>query len=152
TPDDLATGFAAGGFAGMYDTEVFAHFTAHGGALPDIREALAQRLHDHGVDNALADTVAEWAGAGGGPLVGVMGGHAEPRGSAGYRTAAVIGRELAGAGCLVVTGGGPGVMEAANLGAFLADAPDDELDPAIDALAVCPDFHDHDPYTAAALK
>ncbi|MET8067609.1 hypothetical protein ABZS65_28690, partial [Micromonospora sp. NPDC005313] len=55
TADELAAGFAEGGFAGMYDTRVYAHFRAHGGALPDVREALGQRLHDHGVDNALAD-------------------------------------------------------------------------------------------------
>ena len=33
TADDLAAGFAEGGFAGMYDTRVYAHFRAHGGAL-----------------------------------------------------------------------------------------------------------------------
>nr|WP_238449112.1 hypothetical protein [Micromonospora sp. 4G55] len=49
-----------------------------------------------------------------------MGGHAVPRGSVPYRMAAVLGWELARADRLVVTGGGPGVMEAANLGAFLA--------------------------------
>nr|WP_238449113.1 hypothetical protein [Micromonospora sp. 4G55] len=55
TPEELAAGFAEGGFAGMYDTRVYAHFREHGGALPDVREALGQRLHDHGVDNALVD-------------------------------------------------------------------------------------------------
>src|SRR5437773_804031 len=45
TAEDMAEGFAEGGFAGMYDTVVYDHFMAHGGALPDIREALAQRLH-----------------------------------------------------------------------------------------------------------
>ena len=53
TPEDLAAGFDQSGFAGMYDTVVYRHFVAHGGATPDIREALAQRLHDAGIDNAL---------------------------------------------------------------------------------------------------
>ncbi|ADU05724.1 hypothetical protein ML5_0171 [Micromonospora sp. L5] len=152
TADELAAGFAEGGFAGMYDTRVYAHFRAHGGALPDVREALGQRLHDHGVDNALADATRSWLAAHGPQsVVGVMGGHAVPRGSVAYRMAAVLGWELARADRLVVTGGGPGVMEAANLGAFLAAWPAEELSAAIDVLAVAPDFTDHDRYTAAAL-
>jgi len=152
TPDDLTAGFAEHGFAGMYDTVVYRHFLDHGGALPGVREALAQRMHDHGVDDALADTIEEWAATEGGPVVGIMGGHAEPRGSAGYRAAAAIGCGLADAGCLVVTGGGPGVMEAANLGAFLSTAGPAELDAAIYALTAAPDFRDHDPYTRLALE
>ncbi|WP_434971412.1 LOG family protein [Micromonospora peucetia] len=153
TAEELAAGFAEGGFAGMYDTRVYEHFRAHGGALPDVREALGQRLHDHGVDNALADATRAWlATHGPQSVVGIMGGHAVPRGSAPYRTAAVLGWELARADRLVVTGGGPGVMEAANLGAHLALRPAEDLDAAIDLLAAAPDFTDHDRYTAAALR
>ncbi|MGC5332364.1 LOG family protein [Micromonospora sp. DT62] len=152
TPEELAAGFAEGGFAGMYDTRVYEHFRAHGGALPDVREALGQRLHDHGVDNALADATRAWlATHGPQSVVGIMGGHAVARGSAPYRMAAVLGWELARADRLVVTGGGPGVMEAANLGAHLALRPVEDLDAAIDLLAGAPDFTDHDRYTAAAL-
>ncbi|CCH22267.1 Conserved hypothetical protein [Micromonospora lupini str. Lupac 08] len=152
TPDDLAAGFAEGGFAGMYDTRVYEHYRAHGGALPDVKEALGQRLHDHGVDNALADATRAWLG-GYGPqsVVGIMGGHAVRRGSPAYRMAAVLGWELARADRLVVTGGGPGVMEAANLGAYLADRPAADLTAAIDLLATAPDFTDHHRYTAVAL-
>src|SRR6185436_16502504 len=42
------------------------------------------------------------------------------------------------------------VMEAANLGAYLDGI--DRLGAAIDLLAMAPDFRDHDPYTAAALR
>jgi predicted Rossmann-fold nucleotide-binding protein len=152
TPEDLAYGFAAEGFAGMYDTTVYQHFLDHGGAAPDLREAIAQRLHDAGIDNALGKALAAWvAQHGARGAVGIMGGHAEPRGSDAFRMAATLAWRLAGAGRLIVTGGGPGVMEAANLGAYFADRTADELTAAIDQLAAAPDFRDHDPFTAAAL-
>jgi predicted Rossmann-fold nucleotide-binding protein len=152
TADELADGFSAGGFEGMYDTRVYRHFVAAGGTTAGIREALAQRLHDCGIDDALADVTSEWvAGHGAASIVGVMGGHTEPRGSAAYRMAAALGWRLARAGRLVLTGGGPGVMEAANLGSYLCSRSPVDLDAAVDLLARAPDFRDAQPYTAAAL-
>lgn len=152
-PEELAEGFHTNGFAGMYDTRVYEHFREQGGAVPEVREALAQRMHDHGIDNALADATRTWlATHGPQSVVGVMGGHAVARGSASYRLAATLGWELARTDRLVITGGGPGVMEAANLGAYLARHSAAELTWAVDLLAGAPDFTDHDRYTAAALE
>lgn len=95
--------------------------------------ALAQALHDHAVDQALAAWVA------GRRLAGVMGGHAITRGSADYADACQLGRTLAGT-AVVATGGGPGAMEAANLGAYLAGADSSVVDDALGRLARVPSF------------
>jgi hypothetical protein len=52
-----------------------------------------------------------------GRSVTVFGSARFPDGHRWYRLAQAIGAELARAGCTVITGGGPGVMEAANRGA-----------------------------------
>lgn len=51
------------------------------------------------------------------PAVSVFGSARTPRESEEYRTGVAIGRALAEAGYAVITGGGPGAMEAANRGA-----------------------------------
>ncbi len=100
---------------------------------PDTDDALARALHDHAVDEALAAWIR------GRTVAGVMGGHAARRGEAGYADAARLGRSL-GARLTVATGGGPGAMEAANLGAALADHPPATLDGAVERLAQHPTF------------
>lgn len=99
--------------------------------------ALARAMHDHGIDTALASWVA------GRSVVGVMGGHAVARGSSEYAEAARLGQGLASAHT-VATGGGPGAMEAANLGAWTSGTGDaglgTALDEALAALAAVPSF------------
>ncbi len=100
-------------------------------------QALAETLHDHAIDEALA----RWHA--GRRLVGVMGGHRAERGDATYRDAARLGRLLAdpdGAALTVATGGGPGAMEAANLGARLASYDAAVLDEALEQLARVPTY------------
>ena len=100
----------------------------------DQESLLAQALHDHAIDQALVDWVRPRH------LVGVMGGHQVQRGEPAYADAARLGRLLAAAH-VVTTGGGPGAMEAANLGARLSRRPVEEHDAALPALAEVPSYH-----------
>ena len=101
---------------------------------PRTRESARVRaLHDFAIDEALDTWIA------GRHIVGVMGGHAARRGEPSYALAAELGRVLAERH-VVATGGGPGALEAANLGAFLAASPGADLDGAIARLAGVPTF------------
>jgi len=55
-----------------------------------------------------------------GPAISVFGSARTKKGSADYKTGMEVGRLLAEAGFTTITGGGPGVMEAANRGAYEA--------------------------------
>ena len=101
---------------------------------PPAEQAVAGALHDAAIEAALDRSIA------GQRLVGVMGGHAVARGDDSYRAAAELGRALTRADLIVATGGGPGAMEAANLGAFFAIAADEALDDALARLSAVPSF------------
>lgn len=70
-------------------------------------------------------------------VTAIMGGHSAERGSATYRAAARIAAALSRRGLTVLTGGGPGAMEAAHLGARIADTRE-AVDDAVDAIAADP--------------
>ncbi|HLN77656.1 MAG TPA: LOG family protein [Nocardioidaceae bacterium] len=112
------------------DARIYAWSKQH----PTLDVSLAQALHDHAVDNALRELVRCCE------LVGVMGGHSLARGSADYAAASYLAQELTVRGLTVATGGGPGAMEAANLGAYLARRSRTELDEALGILATVPLF------------
>ncbi|MEU0007419.1 Rossmann fold nucleotide-binding protein [Streptomyces sp. NPDC006314] len=100
----------------------------------DVFASTLRAIHDDAVSDALDELLA------GARVVGVMGGHAMGRGTAAYAGAARLGRELTRAGFTVATGGGPGAMEAANLGAYAAPFADGMLDDALRLLARAPSF------------
>ena len=100
---------------------------------PTPSATLAQALHDHAIDEALTGWIT------GRHLVGVMGGHDLDRSSPGYADAARLGWML-GQQHVVATGGGPGAMEAANLGGLLAGSSRDDLASAVASLAGVPSF------------
>ncbi|WP_103026907.1 LOG family protein [Salinibacter altiplanensis] len=106
-----------------------------------VMDALAFRIHDHAVDNALRDLLSPGEGAER-RVVGIMGGHQLDRDASLYRQVARLAWRLTRAGFFVATGGGPGAMEAANLGAALAPHESEALDDAVDCLAAAPHYED----------
>lgn len=109
-----------------------------------LHRTLAAALHDHAIDDALEEYTADRL------LVGVLGGHALRRDEPGYADAARLGRALA-AEFTVATGGGPGAMEAANLGAWMATASETDLTEAVALLAAAPEFADVAAWARAAF-
>ncbi|MFI7342166.1 LOG family protein [Streptomyces sp. NPDC050085] len=132
TPDELfeglSTGYEATPDARAYDW--FQRTKADG----DVFASMLRAVHDDSVSDALDELLV------GARVVGVMGGHAMARGTDAYAGAARLGRTLARAGLTVATGGGPGAMEAANLGAYAAPHDDAMLDEALQLLAKAPSF------------
>ena len=106
-------------------------------------EVLARRLHDHFIEDALDVFLRNFREAPGKGVVAIMGGHDRLRSDFVFTQIAHLARTLARDGYLVVSGGGPGLMEAANLGAYFA-AWDDRsvLDRAIERLKAA-DRYDH---------
>ncbi|MGW7406807.1 LOG family protein [Streptomyces sp. NPDC054833] len=100
----------------------------------DVYASMLRAVHDDAVSDALDELLVDTR------VVGVMGGHAMARGTEAYGDAARLGRELARAGLTVATGGGPGAMEAANLGAYAAPFDDGMLTEALQLLAKAPSF------------
>jgi predicted Rossmann-fold nucleotide-binding protein len=131
TVDELYAGYAPGvpgSYAGTLDGRIYEHYRRmedHG--RPELREALARRLHDHSITDALDELLV------GQRIVGFMGGHGLSRTAPEFQAVAEAARALRRKGFLIVTGGGPGAMEAAHLGAWFAPRPDGEL---VEALAI----------------
>jgi predicted Rossmann-fold nucleotide-binding protein len=132
TPSELYDGLDRG-YAATLDASAYAW--SRGPRTLD--RSLAMALHDHAIDDAVEEFAA------GRNIVGVTGGHAVRRDAPAYLAAARLGRSLAGSSgdrFTVLTGGGPGAMEAAALGAWLGGASDADLVEAVGVVATVPDF------------
>jgi predicted Rossmann-fold nucleotide-binding protein len=143
TVDELMAGYRSDAPMQSLDARLAAHVKAAGLPPTDVEEAIAQVVHDQGVDQAMRTYVAASI-ADGRHVAGVMGGSSTPRDAPAYRLAAETAKALSEAGFLVATGGGLGIMEAGNLGAYFAGRPDEELLAAIDELERCPTYPGHE--------
>ena len=122
------------------DYLIYQYYESKGKAEPtSIKDSLAQRLHDHSITESLYDYLSHWDSH---RIVAIMGGHSLPRGSVNYRNIVLISKTLAEKGHLMVSGGGPGGMEATHLGAWMAHRDEKEVDNAISILSKAPLYSD----------
>ncbi|MEL7145970.1 MAG: hypothetical protein AAFO69_06355 [Bacteroidota bacterium] len=122
-----------------YDKLVYDHFIRTNFLKENIRETLGRSLHDHSIADAMNDMLANFDEK---KVVGIMGGHSLPRTHPMYRKVAYTARLLTQKGYLMITGGGPGGMEATHLGAWFADKEEEALENAINTLQVAPSYKD----------
>jgi len=130
TPRELFAGFDPGVPGSLGQTPDFRAYLAaeqqgqRAPAAPGVAEGRA--LHDVSITRALGRELE------GEKPVAIMGGHGQSRRSADYDLVARIANSLAAEGLLVLSGGGPGAMEATHLGARIPPA---QLDDALGMMA-----------------
>ncbi len=137
TPEELLEGFELDNPASLENTRDFVIYRLFAAeAFGNERSpftSMMESLHDHFINQAVMDLLRSKD-----LIIGIMGGHDLARDTPGFQKVAELGRLLAQSGALVVTGGGPGAMEAAHLGAALVHQPHSDLDDAIARLRTQP--------------
>lgn len=126
-------------FERCYDTRVFKHLVKKGKQPVSQREACSRSVHDTCIWNSMQELLNQYSKT---QVVGIMGGHAMLRTDMAYRKTLEISKSLTEQGCLIISGGGPGAMEASHLGAWMAGRTSEEVDQALSILAPAPCFRD----------
>lgn len=123
-----------------YDGKVYARYLRYGSNCQDVSITLARTLHDHFISAAMHEFLKGYNPK---DIVGIMGGHGLLRSDPVFRDVALISKKLTEMGKLMISGGGPGAMEATHLGAWMAGRSDEDLEDAISMLAqAAPSFKD----------
>ena len=123
------------------DKRVYNHYIRNGKEAKDIKETLSRRLHDHAISDALYDFLDNYEEK---KIVAIMGGHSLLRNTHNYLEVARISKKLTELGYLMISGGGPGAMEATHLGVWFADQDETKLKAAIKILSEAPGYnHKH---------
>ena len=141
SPDALFDGFDPNdpkSYGSMHDFRIYEEFVRGGGRTPnEYWMALAQAMHDSSIHAAVAAFLEEHPAT-----VGIMGGHDITRSQPAYAAVARLARSIAREGFTLVSGGGPGAMEATHLGALLAPFDAQVLTDALAELAAAPVLKD----------
>ncbi|MBF6597866.1 MAG: LOG family protein [Fermentimonas sp.] len=104
-----------------------------------IKDTLAQRLHDHSITDTLHEFIANYDER---KLVAIMGGHKVKRTDEMYLQVAQLSKTLTENGYLMLSGGGPGAMEATHFGAWMAGRFNEDLLEAAAILSEAPIYSD----------
>ena len=134
-------------YAETLDGQIYQYFCAHGRSRPsEIFDSLAQRLHDHSITDSIESLIE------GKSVVGIMGGHSLQRTDPAYHRIALLARSLSQEGFFLVSGGGPGAMEACHLGVHFIDHSPRDLEVAISILSTAPDYHSMNAWLLTGLE
>ena len=142
TPEELYEGYSPAeknSYERCFDGRVYRHFLKKGKFTSDAKETLARSLHDHSISDCLHDLLSNFEVH---RLVGIMGGHSLSRTDQAYRQTVYLCKRLTEEGFLMISGGGPGAMEATHLGAWMAGRNEIELEDALHILSTAPKFTD----------
>lgn len=139
-----------GSYKDCLDNLVYQEWRDQGGPSPqNLVCAMAQRLHDESINDAATEFLQSMLGAREG-VVAIMGGHDMVRGNIAYMGIAMLAKRLTERGYLMVSGGGPGAMEATHLGAWFAGRSEDELVEAARLMSSAPTY-EHPQWLALAF-
>ncbi len=120
-------------FSRTLDFKIYQQFVRDGGTRPiNPYQGMMRALHDCTITESLDELTAQ------NKVCAIMGDHSLARDSAAYLNIARLAQKLSSHGFLVCTGGGPGAMEAAHLGAAFDAENSDNLLAAIKMLEVQP--------------
>jgi len=121
------------------DSRIARHIRQTGSFRPAKFELQMRSMHDAYVRTALY-RLLDWYEEK--KVVGIMGGHALLRTDAYYRRVVEVSKVLTERGYLMISGGGPGAMEATHVGAWLAGRSESDVERALGMLAEAPSLHD----------
>lgn len=122
-----------------FDQQVYEHFIRKGKRCNESGELMARTLHDQAITLAMYDFLSRYDEK---CIVGIMGGHGILRTSEEYKQVVFLSKILTELGSLMVSGGGPGAMEATHLGAWMAGFTVEETLDAIEMVSAAPSFRD----------
>jgi len=122
-----------------FDYQVYNDYAEQGCRINDIRIMLSRSLHDHSISDALYDFIDRYRED---DITGIMGGHALKRTDKMYKQIVLISKSLTEKGKLMISGGGPGAMEATHLGAWMAGRDKEDVYEALRMLSVAPTYKD----------
>lgn len=134
--------------AECYDSRVYEHYLKMGKNARDVRESLARTLHDHGIHMALDAFFEEHDSR---LCVGIMGGHALQRSDPMFANIVLLSKRLTEEGFFMLSGGGPGAMEATHLGAWMAGRTQEETIEAVRYLAAAAESFNDKAWLKSAL-
>ena len=118
-PAELYEGFSPDdedSYSKCFDSIIYQRYKSMGQHTNNVKELLARTLHDHCIHTALARFIKTYDQR---RYVGIMGGHALLRTDSIYREIAMLSQRLTQEGFIMLSGGGPGAMEATHLGGLV---------------------------------